>query len=518
MNLLSAAAKVSSLTMVSRITGLVRETLIARSFGASEWTDAFNVAFRLPNLLRRLFAEGAFSQAFVPILGEISNRGEKDQTRALVDAIATILFWALCLTVIIGVLAAPILVFIIAAGLKDGAAFETTVFMTRVMFPYIGLISMVSLSAGILNTFGRFAVPAFTPVLLNLSLIGGALFIAPVLEQPIYALSIGVMIGGILQLAIQIPALMRLGLLPRIGLLPGKIKSAWQNPDARRVLKLMVPAVFAVSVAQISLIINTNIASHLQTGSVSWLSYADRLMEFPTALLGVALGTVLLPSLSKANAAQDTAQAGELLIWGLRLTFLLAAPCAIALFAFGTPISAVLYHYGQFNAMDVEMTRQALAAYGVGLIGLIMVKILAPGFYSRQDIRTPVKIALLVLLFTQLANIGLVPLFAHAGLALSVGLGACLNAALLWLGLRRRGALPSAVGWFKYFGQLLVGLLPLSIVLFYGAQAHDWLALQASPLIRIGLLGLWLIAAAVIYFASLWLIGLRWQNFLRHAK
>ena len=518
MNLLSAAAKVSSLTMLSRITGLVRETLIARSFGASEWTDAFNVAFRLPNLLRRLFAEGAFSQAFVPILGEISSQGDSNKTQALINAIATLLFWALGITVLAGVVGAPILVFVIAAGLKGGVAYDATILMTQIMFPYIGLISLVSLSAGILNSFGRFAIPAFTPVLLNLSLIGGAVIVAPHLEQPIYALSAGVIVGGILQLGIQIPALLKLGLLPRIAIFPKAIKAAWQNPDARRVIKLMVPAVFAVSVAQISLIINTNIASHLQTGSVSWLSYADRLMEFPTALLGVALGTVLLPSLSKANANQDTQQAGELLIWGLRLTFLLAAPCALALFLFGTPISAVLYHYGQFNNLDVEMTRQALAAYGVGLIGLILVKILAPGFYSRQDIRTPVKIALLVLVFTQLANIVLVPIFAHAGLALSVGLGACINAGLLWFGLRKRGALPVSAGWMKYLGQLSVGLLPLGLLLFYGASAHDWLALQANPFMRIGLLGLWLMAAAVVYFAALWLVGLRWQNFLRHAK
>ena len=518
MNLLSAAAKVSSLTMLSRITGLIRETLIARSFGASEWTDAFNVAFRLPNLLRRLFAEGAFSQAFVPILGEISNQGDRNKTQSLVDAIATLLFWALGLTVRVGVIGAPILVFIIAAGLKGGGAYDTTILMTQIMFPYIGLISLVSLSAGILNTFGRFAVPAFTPVLLNLSLIGGAVLLAPHIEQPIYALSIGVLIGGILQLGIQIPALLKLGLLPRIAFLPRAMKAAWQNPDARRVIKLMVPAVFAVSVAQISLIINTNIASHLQTGSVSWLSYADRLMEFPTALLGVALGTVLLPSLSKANANQDTTHAGELLVWGLRLTFLLAAPCALALFLFGTPISAVLYHYGQFNNLDVEMTRQALAAYGVGLIGLVLVKILAPGFYSRQDIRTPVKIAVLVLVFTQLANLILVPQFAHAGLALSVGLGACLNAALLWIGLRRKGALPLSAGWLKYLTQLSLGLLPLGLLLFYGASAHDWLGLQSSPWIRIGFLGLWLMIAAIVYFATLWLVGLRWQNFLRHAK
>jgi putative peptidoglycan lipid II flippase len=385
------------------------------------------------------------------------------------------------------------------------------------MFPYIGLISMVSLSAGILNTYHRFAIPAFTPVLLNLALIGSAIFLAPHLEQPIYALSIGVLLGGILQLALQVPALARLGLLPRVSLLPGAIKSAVTNPEARRVMRLMGPAVFAVSVAQISLIINTNIASRLQAGSVSWLSYADRLMEFPTALLGVALGTVLLPSLSKANAKNDLVHAGELLIWGLQLTFLLAAPCAIALFIFGEPLAAVLYHYGKFTALDVVMTQRALAAYGVGLIGLILVKILAPGFYSRQDIRTPVKIGLLVLVATQLANLVFVPWLGHAGLALSVGAGACLNATLLWVGLHRRGALPHS-GWIKYLGQLLFALIPFAAVLFYAAGTHNWIALQAEPWLRIGLVGLWLGLAAMVYFASLGLVGIRWQKFLRHAK
>lgn len=517
MNLLSAAAKVSSLTMLSRITGLLRETLIARSFGASEWTDAFNVAFRLPNLLRRLFAEGAFSQAFAPILGEVSTNEGPNKAKNLINAVATLLFWALLLTVLLGALGAPLLILIIATGFKVGSAYEASVVMTRIMFPYIGLISMVSLSAGILNTFQRFAIPAFTPVLLNLALIGSAIFLAPHFEQPIYALSAGVLFGGVLQLAIQIPALARIGILPRIGLLPKTVMAAASNPDARRVLKLMGPAVFAVSVAQISLIINTNIASRLQAGSVSWLSYADRLMEFPTALLGVALGTVLLPSLSKANAKNDLVQAGELLIWGLQLTFLLAAPAAIALFLFGEPLAAALYHYGKFNALDVWMTQRALAAYGVGLIGLILVKILAPGFYSRQDIRTPVKIGLLVLVATQLANLAFVPWLGHAGLALSVGAGACLNAALLWAGLHKRGALPSAA-WTKYLGQLFLALIPFSAVLLYAASAHNWIALQAEPWLRIGLLAAWLVAAAIVYFLSLSLTGIRWQKFLRHAK
>ena len=520
MNLLSAAAKVSSMTMLSRITGLLRETLIARAFGASEMTDAFNVAFRLPNLLRRLFAEGAFSQAFVPILGEVNAKNGQDASKLLINAVGTLLFWALLIAVAGGVIGAPWLVLAIASGFQHSSNYEISVVLTRIMFPYIGLISMVSLAAGILNTYKRFMVPAVTPVLLNLSMIGASLLIAPHLDTPIYALGIGVMVGGITQLAIQIPALYKIGMLPRIGLGYKAIKDAFRNPDARRILKLMGPAVFAVSVGQLSLIINTNIASHLSSGSVSWLSYADRLMEFPTALLGVAVGTVLLPSLSKANAIQDHQHVDELLNWGLRLTFLLAAPAALALFIFGTPLAASLYHYGKFDANDVEMTRQALMAYGVGLIGLILVKILAPGFYSRQDIRTPVKIGLVVLVFTQLANLVFVPLFAHAGLALSIGLGACLNALLLWVGLVRKGLLKthSENSWIKFLFKLTLGLCVLGGILYLGLQSHDWIALQATPILRLMLLSGWCALAGGAYFATLWICGLKFKEFLRHSS
>lgn len=517
MNLFSAAAKVSSMTMLSRITGLLRETLIARAFGASEMTDAFNVAFRLPNLLRRLFAEGAFSQAFVPILGEVNAKNGKDASNILINAVATLLFWSLILAVLAGVIGAPWLILFIASGLKGTPGFDIGVNLTRIMFPYIGLISLVSLAAGILNTYKRFMVPAVTPVLLNIGMIVGAMFIAPYFETPIYALGIGVMLGGIAQLAIQIPALNRIGMLPKISVGWQAIKAASQNPDARRILKLMGPAVFAVSVAQISLIINTNIASHLAAGSVSWLSFADRLMEFPTALLGVAVGTVLLPSLSKANANGNPKEIGELLNWGLRLTFLLSAPAAIALFIFGTPLAASLYHYGKFDAQDVEMTRQALQSYGVGLIGLILVKILAPGFYARQDIKTPVKIGLIVMAFTQLANLVFVPYLAHAGLALSIGLGACLNAAMLWIGLSRRGLLTHGkTNWVKFLSQLIAGLISLGGVLYLGAQTHDWIALQATPLLRLILLLGWTMGAAIIYFATLWICGVNFKELIHH--
>ncbi len=517
MNLLSAAAKVSSMTMLSRITGLLRETLIARAFGASEMTDAFNVAFRLPNLLRRLFAEGAFSQAFVPILSEINEKRGVEDSKLLINAVATLLFWSLILTVIVGVISAPWLLLAIASGFKDPKTFEISVVLTRLMFPYIALISLVSLASGILNTHKRFMVPAVTPVLLNLGMIATSLFLSPYFETPIYALGVGVMIGGVAQLAIQIPALHKIGMLPRIGVGFKSIKDAARHPDARRMLKLMGPAVFAVSVAQLSLIINTNIASHLTAGSVSWLSFADRLMEFPTALLGIAVGTVLLPSLSRANASGDAAQIGSLLNWGLRLTFLLAAPAAVALFIFGTPLAAALYHYGKFDAHDVEMTRQALMAYGVGLIGLILVKILAPGFYARQDIRTPVKIGLFVLVFTQLANLVFVPLFSHSGLALSIGLGACLNALLLWRGLAKRGLLKhDQSSWVIFLCQLSIGLIVLGGILYLGLQSHDWIALQATPFWRLTLLLCWCGAAAGFYFAALWICGIKFKHFLRH--
>ncbi|MEI7531567.1 MAG: murein biosynthesis integral membrane protein MurJ [Betaproteobacteria bacterium] len=519
MNLLSAAAKVSSMTMLSRITGLLRETLIARTFGASELTDAFNVAFRLPNLLRRLFAEGAFSQAFVPILGEIEAKNGPKASFELINAVATLLFWSLLVAVIAGVLFAPVLLILMASGFKNASNYEIGINLTRIMFPYIGLISLTSLAAGILNTNKRFLIPAITPVLLNLGMIGAALLLAPYLKEPIYALGAGVIIGGILQLAIQIPALKQIGMLPNIGLHYRTIKAAAQHPDAKRILRLMGPAIFAVSVSQISLIINTNIASHLETGSVSWLSFADRLMEFPTALLGVAVGTVLLPSLSKANASNDLEQIGALVHWGVKLTFILATPAAIALFIFSIPLSASLYNYGKFSGHDVLMTSYALQAYGVGLIGLILVKILAPGFYARQDIKTPVKIGLFVLVFTQLSNLVFVPLWQHAGLAFSIGLGACLNAILLWIGLARKGLMKnSGQGWLKFLTQLTFSLSFFSAVLYFGAHQHDWINLRQTPILRIMFLCGWSLLAASVYFLCLWITGLKFKEFLKHSN
>jgi putative peptidoglycan lipid II flippase len=514
MNLLKAASTVSLLTLASRVTGLVREQLIAATFGASAATDAFNVAFRIPNLLRRLFAEGAFSQAFVPILATSREQEGDEATHRLIDAVSTVLAWALLVTCVVGVIGAPILVWLLASGLER---FDSAVVMTRLMFPYIGFMSLVALSAGILNTWKRFAVPAVTPVLLNVAVIVAAWLGVPWLRslgiQPIYALAVGVMVGGVLQLALQVPALARLAMLPRIGLTPRAIVAAWHHPGVHRVLKQMAPALLGVSVAQISLLINTQIASHVGTGAVSWLSYADRLMEFPTALLGVAVGVVLLPQLSATQARGDTVQYAGLLDWGLRLVLLLALPCAVALLVFPQPLVAVLYHYGAFTPRDVAQTVTALMGYGVGLMGIVAVKILAPGFYARQDIRTPVKIAVVVLIAVQAMNLVFVPWLGHAGLALSIGLGALVNATWLFIGLRRRGAYTPSPGWGSFALRVLAATSVLGALLWWAARHIDWIG-TAGPL-RAALLAAVLGGAAALYFGVLLACGVRPRQFTR---
>lgn len=516
MNLHRTLATVSGMTMLSRITGLIREFLVARTFGASVYTDAFFVAFRIPNLLRRLFAEGAFSQAFVPILAEYKNQQGNRATRVLADHVATVLFWALLLTSIAGIVFAPAIVLLMASGFaSDPLAMSLSTSMTQIMFPYILFMSLVALAGGILNTWREFRVPAFTPVLLNLAFIAGALFLAPWLSQPVYALAIAVVVGGVLQLAFQIPALRRIGMLPRIGLNPF---AALRDDGVRRVLRQMLPATFAVSAAQISLIINTNIASHLADGSVSWLSYADRLMELPTGLLGVALGTILLPSLSKAHAVGDSAEYSSLLDWGLRLTFLLAAPAAVALMILSEPLTTTLFHYGKFDATSVTMTARALVAYGVGLMGLILVKILAPGFYAKQDIRTPVKIGVGVLIATQLMNLVFVPWIAHAGLALSIGLGASANAAFLYVMLRKRGIYRPAAGWTLFLIKLAGALLLMAGLGSWAAGHLDWIGMQATPWMRIGALASVMAACAFAYFGALWATGFRLREFKRESR
>ena len=519
MNLLKAASTVSLLTLASRVSGLVREQLIAASFGASGFTDAYNVAFRIPNLLRRLFAEGAFSQAFVPLLANTRIADGDAVTHRLIDAVATVLAWVLLATCVVGIVAAPVLVWAMASGLEK---FDAAVLMTRVMFPYIGFMSMVALSAGILNTWGRFSIPAATPILLNVAVIVAARALTPAFEARglpgVYTLAIGVMLGGVLQAGIQIPALKALGLMPHIRTTWRGVVDAWHHPGVGRVLKQMSPALLGVSVAQVSLLVNTQIASHLATKSVSWLTFADRLMEFPTSLLGVALGVVLIPQLSAARARGDHEGYSSMIDWGLRLVVLQTLPCAAALLVFARPLLAVLYHYGHFQAADVMGTVPALQGYGLGLLGIVSVKILAPGFFAQLDTKTPVRIAIVVLAFTQLMN-ALFVFGLHigvGGLALSIGLGATLNASWLLVGLVRLGVYKPHPGWFGFLARALVATLALGACLAWADHAIDWFD-RAHPVLRAlrmaGVLG----GVALLYVAVLSALGLKVGQFVRKA-
>lgn len=512
MNLLKVLAKVGSMTFISRILGFARDTLIARAFGASMLSDAFIVAFKIPNLLRRISAEGAFSQAFVPILGEYKTQRGFDETHALINRVATWLGLILVVVTLLGMLAAPFIVTLIAPGFQaNPAKMQLTVELLRITFPYIFFISLVSMAGGVLNTYNKFGIPAFTPVWLNISMIAAVLWFADYFAEPIKVLAWAVFVGGLLQLLFQIPFLKQIGLLPRFDFKRDD-EGVW------RILKLMGPALLGVSVAQISLILNTIFASFLATGSVSWLYYADRLMEFPTGVLGVALGTILLPSLSKAYATKDEGEYGQLLDWGLRLTFILAAPAAVALAILATPLVSTLFFYGKFTPVDVAMTQQALIAYSVGLLGMILVKILAPGFYARQNIKTPVKVAIFTLVLTQLMNVVFV--FGlhlnHAGLALALGLGACANAALLYYHLRKSKLYQPQAGWWVFLLKLALALVVMGAALHVAmGDAAMWLDLSVfERLMHLS----WLVALGMgIYFAMLFILGFRPRDFSRKA-
>ncbi len=520
MSLFKSASLVSLLTLVSRVTGLLRELLIASTFGASALTDAFNVAFRIPNLFRRFFAEGAFSQAFVPVLAASRAQHGDAATQLLIDRTSTVLAWALMLLSVLGVLAAPALVWAMASGLqRNPYSFDVAVLMTRWMFPYIAFMSLVALAAGVLNTWRRFAVPAATPVLLNLCMIAAAGLGAPWFKalglEPIYALAGGVLLGGVLQLGVQLLALKKLGLLPRVGLRWRVLRESWADPGCKSIVKLMGPALLGVGVAHISMLINTQIASYLASGSVSWITYADRLMEFPTALLGVAMGVVLMPQLAAARAEGDSARYSAMLDWGLRLVVLLALPCALALVAFARPLVAVLYHYGAITEYDVQQITYALMGWGVGLVGIVAIKVLAPGYYANQDTQTPVRVAIMVLLLTQMLNIALVPIFRHAALTLSISLGAIINAVWLTAGLLRRGSYKPEPGWGAFVLQVMAACALLLGFLLWANGAVDWTQLRSDSLRRIGLLVLTLLACTAIYFVALWAFGLKLRQFVR---
>lgn len=510
MNLLKSLAAVSSLTMLSRVLGFVRDTIIARTFGAGVASDAFVVAFKLPNLLRRIFAEGAFSQAFVPILAEYKTQQGEEATRTFLAYVAGLLTLVLALVTLLGILAAPWIVWITAPGFADEAErFALTTDLLRVTFPYILLISLSSLVGAVLNTWNRFSVPAFVPTLLNVSMIVFSVWLAPYFDPPIMALGWAVLVGGLAQFLWQLPALKKTGMLvlPRLSL---------RDTGVWRVLKQMGPAIFGVSVSQISLIINTIFASFLVAGSVSWMYYADRLMELPSGVLGVALGTILLPALAKTYASADREEYSRLLDWGLRLCFLLVLPCTLALAIIAEPLVVSLFQYGKFTAHDSAMTQQALVAYAVGLLALILIKILAPGFYAQQNIKTPVRIAIVSLLATQAMNV----LFVfgldlrHAGLALAISLAACLNAGLLYWQLRSRRMYQLQPGWTPFLLKLVLAVVVMAAVLL--ALMHVMPAWEEGDmLMRLLRLGALVATGAVTYFGMLLLLGFRPRDFAR---
>ena len=508
--LLKSTAVVGGNTLISRVLGLVRDIIIARIFGAEAGTDAFFVAFKIPNFFRRLFAEGAFSQAFIPVLAEYKAKEDEPALNELIANTAGTLGGVLLVLTIIAELSAPWLAILFGPGfyLEGGEKYVLTVDMLRITFPYLMLISLTALAGGVLNTFGRFAVPAFTPILLNLSMIGAAIWLAPHMDEPVTGLAWGVFIAGLAQLAFQLPFLARLGLLrwPRWGR---------THAGVRKIMRLMLPAIVGSSVVQINLLIDTIIASFLITGSVTWLYYADRMVEFPLGVFGIALATVILPKLSQQHADADPEAFSRTLDWALRLVLIIGLPATMGLFMLAAPIISTLFEYEAFAAGDVQMAALALMAYSVGLPAFILIKVLAPGYYARQDTKTPVKIAIRAMF----ANISLNLLFVvpmviygisgpHAGLALATGLAAWLNASLLWRGLCRQGIYRPQPGWRRLALQVIVALLAMLAVLWLGVAENsywsgwDWHA-RAMQLI------LWIAAAGTSYVLVLWLMGLR---------
>lgn len=504
--LLKSTAVTGGMTLVSRISGLVRDIVFANLIGAGSGVaaDAFYVAFRIPNFLRRIFGEGAFSQAFVPVLAEYRARRSAENTRAFVDHLTGLFGLVLFGITVLGVLAAPLIVMALAPGfLADPEKYSLTVDMLRIVFPYIFFISLVAMAAGIMNTCGRFAAAAFTPVLLNLCLIGAALLLAPRLATPVMALAWGVFLAGIVQLLFQLPFLSRIHMLPR-----PRVQLRKRDEGVTRVLKLMLPAIFGVSVAQVNLLVNTLLASFLVTGSVSWLYYSDRLMEFPVGVFGIALATVILPSLADKHASRSHEDFSRLLDWALRWAFVICIPATVGLVALSGPLVATIYHHGAFTPHDVEMSAAALIAFAVGLPGFILVKVLAPGFYARQDTKTPVRIGMVAMLVNVALSLALIFPLKHVGLAAAISIAAFVNTALLYHWLRRHRVYRPLPGWAPFFARVFMASALMGLLLSWGAgDLGAWIETRAWE--RIGRLAFWVAAGIMVYGVTIFALGLR---------
>ena len=500
--LLGSAARAGTGTLASRVLGFVRDVVIARTFGASAETDAFFVAFRLSNLLRRLFAEGAFSQAFVPVLSEYRETREHQEVRELIACVSGVLGGILLLVSVLGMLAAPILIVVFAPGfIGAGDEYELSVQLLRITFPYLFFISLTALAAGILNTYGRFGVPAFTPALLNISLIGATILFAPHLEQPVFALALGVLVAGLAQLAFLLPFLASLRLLvaPRL---------RWAHEGVRRIARLILPAVFGASVAQINIQIDTLIASFLVSGSISWLYFSDRVVEFPLGVFGIALATAILPSLSARHAKEEPEVFSRTLDWALRWVVLIGVPGAVGLSMLSVPILATLFHHGMFSERDVAMSSSSLVAYSAGLVGFILVKVLAPGFFARQDMRTPVRAAVVALIANVVLNLIFVLPLRHAGLALATSLAAYINAALLYRWLRRAGIYRPTPGWAATWTRTVAATLAMVAALRW-IVPPDRIWLDAGIGERSAHLAAAVVGGALVYAFAQFALGLR---------
>jgi len=504
---------VGGMTLVSRILGLVRDVVFARYFGAQLVMDAFLVANRIPNMLRRFFAEGAFSAGFVPIMARYRENHNHDEAREFIDAVSGTFGIVLFLVTLVGVIAAPLLVLVVAPGfVGDGGDLDLAAVMLRFTFPYLFFVSLTAFAGGILNTYGRFGVPALTPVLLNIVLIVAAIWVSPHLDQPIMALAYAVFIAGVCQLLFQLPFLAKIHALPRPKWLPG-------HEGVKRAFKLMIPAIFGSSAAQINVLLGGIIASMLPVGSISYLYYSDRLMEFPLGIFSIALGTVTLPYLSRLWAIDYKTTFSQTLDWSLRLAVLIAIPASIGLFVLADPLVAVLFFGGVFDEQAVRMTALGLKAYAAGLVGFSLVKILAPAYFAREDTKTPVRMAVVALLVNLVLSVGFaVTMLAygvagpHAGLAAATSLAAILNAALLYRGLIKGNILRHSKGWPLLLLRVgLANVVMLAVIYQLNRPLEWWIA--ASMTTRVGWLSVTVVASGAAYFIALLLTGTRLSQF-----
>ncbi len=499
--LFKATVIVSSMTLISRLLGFVRDMLIARLFGVDLATDAFFVAFKIPNLLRRLFTEGAFAHALVPVMA--NHHGERLALKQFIGkTVGTLAAWTLLITLSAMVLA-PLIILVLAPGFAwQGSQYELAVTLLRIMLPFGLCIVLVAFAGAILNAHERYAIPALTPIILNISMIATALWLAPLMNISIMALAWGVFAAGIVQILFQLPSLIRLGLLP-------KLTVKFKDPDVSLVIKRLLPAIFSASVTQINLLLDTLVASFLVSGSVSWLYYSDRLVEFPLGILGVGLATVILPNLTNHHAINDTTAFSSTLDWGLRLVLLVGMPATIGLFVLAEPMLSTLFQYNEFTINDVHKAGQSLKAYSVGLLGYLFIKILVPGFTSRHDLKTPVRYGMIAMITSLALNVLVIPL-AHAGLALATSLGALLNAALLLKRLVQDKAYQPRNGWLLFLGRVTLASTVMTACLCYFVEDGWWD--QWHSVDRISNLLKWISIGCIVYVLTLTLSGLR----LRH--